>query len=151
MAPPITGDGRGLERRVIMLERQTEQFKAALQRVELEQAHVREVIDSRFRALDKGQEMLLLKFDGLAAQIVRMSGDPTETPAGRVLAERLEAVKGETERRIGEMEAKVKGFDELKTQADQLKGGLALAQNSGIAGILLALAGLGIAALRAFL
>ncbi len=147
-------DRRGLARRVDQLERQLRDLTQTMQRVELEQAHVREVIDSRFRALDKGQEMLLLKFDGISTMLSAMAGDPQASPMGRVLAERLAVAKDETDTRMRQLETQheedEKRLDSLKTRADVLEGAIGFARASGIAGMLLAVGSIVLALLKLY-
>lgn len=60
---------RGLERRVEMLERQYAHIQAALQKVEMMQDRAREVLDSRYEATSKGQDLLSIKLDSLELKI----------------------------------------------------------------------------------
>lgn len=137
---------RGLAVRVEMLEKQHDDLQKAIARVELEQGRVQQVIDSRFRALDKGQEILSVKFDSLAKDIATMAGDPDQSPAGRLINERIAVAKGEVKSRVDDIEKRVNeaqdAIDSMKTLADNVRGGLILWKASGVAGLLLAIAAL---------
>lgn len=116
----------GLAVRVNRLEEQFEKVDKGLQRVELEQQHAREVLDARFNALNKGQDLLIEKFETLAKTVVDGS-DPTQK---------------NTDKRVQALEAVVDG---IKSSADELRGALAFAKQSGIASLLIALAAIALA------
>ena len=93
-------DRRNWERRVETLEQQYGQLQQGFQRVESEighlakeQEYVRELMKSNFGALNRGQEILALKFDQFAEAFTRVTGDPKESPAGRMLAREDELLR----------------------------------------------------------
>ena len=141
-----------MEDRVALLEQSS-------QRVEAEQLRLKEVIDSRFRALDKGQDLLLAKFELVAANIIDMSSDPTRSAAGRLVIERIENARNELSRdrelntqRIDALDGEVKGFEsrlaDLEKFSHQLEGSLWFWKASGPAGLIVAILSLLAAWLR---
>lgn len=159
----VGGERRQLDRRLTDLEKSYLQLSAAVQRVEIEQGHVREVLDSRFRALDKGQELLSIKFDksqdaatlrfeAFTKEILAMGGDPAQSPAGRVVLQQIAQVT----RDESELTARVDRHEQhtnaelrsMHTILDQYQGAIKLATGLGAGGLIAGL--LGIAARWAF-
>lgn len=139
---PVAGRNGGLVRRVDDLEQEMAAFRAAfsdqkalLQRLELEQGHVREMIGARFQALDRGQELVGQKIDALAAAVNLSSSDPSGSPSGRMLMERLSGlakdVESDRQKADGDRLVQDRKMTDLTALADQLKGALWLAQVTG--------------------
>ena len=139
---------RGFDRRLSDLERSYTDLRNAVQRVEIEQTHVREVLDSRFAALSKGQDLLLMKIDQLTKDLLDQLGDPAHSAAGRAmlsLHRELHEKQTALEEKVGLHHAR---FATLQKQADQLQGALTLARSLGVAAIVTAFGSLAVALIR---
>jgi hypothetical protein len=123
-------------------------------KLELEMAHLRELFDSRFDAITRGQEAMLAKFDLLATQITETAGTVEATPAGRAMQQTVSGLRSETERRLSDLESKLNAhhtrFAGLQHNFDQLQGAYKFAKSTGVASLLLALASILVALLKEF-
>jgi len=60
--------------------------------VKIEQGHLKELFEARFKGLERGQELQIEKFDHLAAQLLDISQDVNKSPATRLLADQIRSV-----------------------------------------------------------
>lgn len=125
-------DRRSLYRRLDMLELRYTELHAIVQRVELEQAHVRSVLDSRFDALSKGQELLIEKFDRFREIITLQFEDAEKSAAGRSVLTELHRMNDTLRVQDGQIEELIKTRNEADGALYIIKW---LVGTSGIASI----------------
>lgn len=119
---PPDEERRGLERRVDMLEKLCTHIQAGMQRVEMQQERAREVLDSRYEATSKGQDMITAEIKHLTDKVNDAAGLKTQ---------------------LGELNATVKELVGLK---DKISGAISLITYVGIGVIIVA----GAVLIRAF-
>lgn len=139
--PPGNGERRHTERRVEELERNFMHIQQAVQRIEISQNHAKEVLDSRYKALEKGQDVVLAKIDAFDRQMTAMAGDPNQSPAGRQLGSDLIR----HQKLLDDYDHRIEMIEKFQ---ERIGGGLTLAQWLGAGGIVTALTTLGLVILR---
>jgi hypothetical protein len=134
-------DRRGADRRLSQLERQYSDLATKVDRVGLEQVHQRDLINTRFATIEKGQELVSAKVDALTSSITLMASDQGNSPAGRALTRDIVDLKQD----YAKLDLCVQGL--LTTKAE-MAGAIAFATRSGVSAVLLAAAALVVMVLR---
>lgn len=136
-----------LDRRVSTLEREHVQLAAAVQRIEIEQQNAREVLKSRFEALNSGQQLLLARLESLQATISTHAADAMNTPAGKQALREIDDLKRRQEDLRQAAEVRDTRLLDLETFRQECQGAFKLANWLGA----VSLAGAAAALVKAFL
>lgn len=123
---------RNIFRRLDHLERRYDQLSSAVQRVEIEQGNAKEVLKSRFDALNRGQDLLLTKIESFATVMQTVTGDPENSPAGKALSRSITHL----DECFDLHDLRLKGLEEYR---NEVRGGIRMAQAIGLAAIVTAL------------
>jgi chaperonin cofactor prefoldin len=153
----LQDDRRGLDRRLTQLEKQHHELTVKVDRVGIEQGHQRELINTRFATIEKGQEVVSTKLDALSHSITLMASDQGNTPAGRALTKDIAELKTDyvrdcvalrTEfnkefvRMTGDYAELDRAHQHLQREADELMGAIKFAKAVGVSGLLAGIAAL---------
>lgn len=120
-------DRRSMDRRVTLLEQQFATLSTKVDGVGLEQVHSRELIDMRFRTMEKSQEVVSVKLDALSQSIQLMASDAANSPAGRALVKEVGDLKLDHARDLADMKS---GYDKLRQKHDELETEIAEARGA---------------------
>jgi hypothetical protein len=124
----VADDRRRSDRRVDDLERKYSQLANALQRVEIEQVNARDVMKSRFDALNNGQLALVGRMDAVKDLLIASIGEPASSPAGRALSRDIQRISDECASRWEQI-------DSLVSDRAEVRGVLRIMQYVGIGGL----------------
>ncbi len=135
---------RGHERRIETLEKAYVHLQQAVQRVEVETEHMKEMLKSNFRALEKGQDLLVSEMRGFTTLIQTLTASADASPGGKQLLREIAFVErarledrgrldtleglGDTvgkhyERQAIELATQTGRLDTLETQVEDLVAG----------------------------
>lgn len=125
---PMPDDRRHTDRRIDDLERKHAQLANAIQRIEIEQVNAKDVLKSRFDALNNGQQTLATKMDGFKDFLTASIGEPTSSPAGRAIMKELERISSECGTRWEQL-------DSLIVDQSKVRGAVQLIHWIGLGGL----------------
>lgn len=124
-----------LSDRLGLLEQKYAALQQSLQRVEMEQSHVREIINSRFDILGKQHDLLLAKFEAVSDRMTQAIGDADKSPMGRSLSSMINGVGG----RVTQCETDVEDLARWQTRVDGVLMVLKFMGAGGLAALVLVL------------
>jgi chaperonin cofactor prefoldin len=118
---PRPGTMGSLDRRVERLESEFADLKSDMKIIKLEQQHSRELADAHFAEMRTANgvtlakiELLIARFDTAMTAGYAASGDPTSTPAGKMIVERISTIERDKEREHTELDERL---DDLESRA----------------------------------
>ena len=114
------------------LEQRVRELEKGINRLELQQEQTREVLKSRFDALNKGQDLLVTKVDAFRELVGQLAGDASASPAGR-------ALHADVQRLTVRTDAHGQQLDAIMEFENEVRGALGLLKWIGASSILLAL------------
>ena len=117
------------------LSHQVTALEASVQIVKLEQLHLKELIDSRFKAIEKSQELQLSETKSLSAMITAMADDPGKSPAGRSLHNLIATVAQTVDVHSIKLEEHSTVHQEILKWQDQVNGVLGILKWVGAGGV----------------
>lgn len=145
-------DQRGIDGRVLALERQYSELTRKVDLVSNEQSHLRELVSSRFGTIEKGLELVSSQVTNLSASIQMMASDSANSPAGRALSREIADIKADHAKEAAELKGEIgqqeQRIDTLQREADEARGAIKFAGRWAVAGVLTALAAILLAALK---
>lgn len=135
---PHLGARRSLDDRVARLETEFADLRSDMRLIKQEQQHARELMDSHFRTIESSiatslaeTKLIGQRFENAMTAGMQAAGDPTSTPAGRIIVDRIAALEKskeedhtELERRFVSLESRTGGTERRVYMA---LGALALA------------------------
>jgi len=138
-----------MDRRVEALERQYGELTRKVDHVSSEQNHIKELISQRFATIEKGQELVSAKVDGLSASIQMMASDPDKSPAGRMILKDQQDLQHDVlrlERDILELRTR---SDARDRESSEFNGALKFASRASVSGLIIAILSVALLALKA--
>jgi hypothetical protein len=141
-------DRRDTDRRIDVLERQHDQLMNLIGEVRTEAKHASEINALRLDVIGKGQDFLAEQVKLLNRNVERTMEDPVNTAMGRALVKDIGLLQVQRREEIGRVEELEKNLNDLTADANQLKGALRFAQQTGLGGLFLALGSLALVILR---
>jgi hypothetical protein len=124
-----------LERDYQILMQKVTLLEASVQVVKLEQTHLKELMDSRLKVIEKSQELQLVKMDQLSKEVIGMGNDVDKTPAGRTLQRSIEAVTTTVEAHTIALEKQTKVQTEIELWQKGIDSVIAILKWMGPVGI----------------
>ena len=114
------------------IEQRVQNLEMAINRLQVLHEQSREVLKSRFEALSKGQDILVIKIDGFRDLVNQLAGDAASSPAGRAIQSSILALQEASANHHVQLDA-------MMTFENRVLGVLGLLKWIGAASILLAL------------
>lgn len=110
------------------LTRNVAELQSGVNVVKLEQVHLKELLTSQLKIIEKAQELQLSRTEQLSKDIQTMSSDAERTPMGRDLGGKIEQVQIEV------VEHREK-HDQIERWKNQIDGAILLLKWIGAAGL----------------
>ena len=110
--------------------------------VKIEQGHLKELFEARFKGLERGQELQIEKFDNLANRLLEMSQDAMKSPATRSLHDHITSVDHTCSQILETIETHKKIHTDLKTWQSNVETVLGILKwmgPMGVAGLIIVL------------
>lgn len=111
------------------------QLEASINVVKLEQSHFRELFESRFKIIERGQELAISKIDSIQKEIAAMADGPERTPMGRALAHDIKTANGTLDGLLDDQKA----LKEWQLRVDSIISVLKWMGGAGVGALLLGL------------
>jgi chromosome segregation ATPase len=118
-----------MERENQSLHRLATALETAVNTVKLEQTHLRDLFDARFRVVEKGAELQLSETKQIAKDIQMMGSDVDKSPATRSLQQQLDEQREK-------LNAHEDAHTRLRDWQNQVEGVLAIVKWIGAGGVL---------------
>jgi hypothetical protein len=114
-----------LEQNYLQLERSMSQLKADLALVKVEQVHVKDLFDARFKVQDKVLDLQSEKLDKILGLVQSLLSEPEKTPGGRALFSGIEAVSRDLSKAATQV-------TQLEKWQQQVTGAMSLVKWTGV-------------------